>query len=1106
VPPESVDELPQILARIGRGERIAHYETTRIGKDGRRIQVSLTISPLTDAHGNIVGASTIARDITDRKRAEDEVRKEKDYTQSIIRSMADMLVVVSPDGTIVTVNETTCRSLGYLEEDLIGQPATLLFVEEEEEEEEDNPQLILSQHALPVKRTVLRRLVKQGSVRNIEKSLQTKGGDWIPVLLSGAVIRDDEGEIRGIVCVALDITERRRVEEALRASERFVQGILRAAPNLIYIYDLQDRCNVYTNRSSLDFLGYTPEDIRTMGPALFQTILHPDDANRVAQHHARLAMGDAEVFEIEYRMRHASGQWRWLRSCDVLFARSERGLARQILGFAEDITERKRAEDSLRESEERFRSLIESAPEAIFVQSAGRFDYLNPAACRLLGASRPEDLLGKKFMERMVPEYRDAIRERVRLQRATGMLSPLMEQEYLRLDGSRVPVETTAVSIRYPGEDAHLVFVRDITERKRAEEALRESEERFRRTFDQAPIGAAIVSLDYRFVRVNEAMCRITGYSAEELTTLTFRDITHPDDLAADLKQVRQLVNGAIDQYVTEKRYIRKSGDIVWGHLSVRLLRNATGQPLYFLPMVQDITERRQVDAALSESEERLRLASQSAGIGIWEWHPDTGDVHWSEHVPAVVGVPAAYFKGGNVKALDDLLHPDERPGFWKAFQEAIDSRSRFDREFRIVLPDGKTRWLENLAHMYYDDAGKPLKMIGTVTDITARKRAEEALRESEAKYRNLVETTHDLVWALDTDGRVTFINQAAEQVYGRLPKELLGHSFFDFIVPEEREKTRAGFQAAVAAGQGAQDAECEVLHADGTRRLLLAKSIILRDHQGRVVGFFGTSQDITERRQAEERLAALEIQLTHASRLATLGELAAGIAHEVNQPLCAIVNFAKACKNTASHEAPDLLQIREWCDSIAMAAARSGDIIRGMLGYARRHGSTRETVAIGQLVTDAMRLVRHETQTRKVALQQEMPGQGLAACVDPVQIHQVLVNLLRNAIEALGDTRPADRRVVVQARWVDGLVQVSVSDNGSGQPDAELPKMFEPFFTTKAQGLGMGLAISKTIIEDHGGRIWAEVNQSGGLTIHFTLPAGKDKPQDVPKQNGVCD
>ena len=186
------------------------------------------------------------------------------------------------------------------------------------------------------------------------------------------------------------------------------------------------------------------------------------------------------------------------------------------------------------------------------------------------------------------------------------------------------------------------------------------------------------------------------------------------------------------------------------------------------------------------------------------------------------------------------------------------------------------------------------------------------------------------------------------------------------------------------------------------------------------------------------------------------------------------------------------------------MAAARSGDIVRRMLTFARTGGARREKIAIRRLVDDAMLLVRYEAQSYKVELRQETPDQDLAVCVDPVQIHQVLVNLLRNAIESFGDALSADKHVAVQASRVDGLVRVSVSDNGPGQLEPELSKIFEPFFTTKPQGLGMGLAISKTIIEDHGGRIWAEANQGGGLTIHFTLPAGKDRPQHVPGPNDI--
>jgi two-component system sensor kinase FixL len=323
---------------------------------------------------------------------------------------------------------------------------------------------------------------------------------------------------------------------------------------------------------------------------------------------------------------------------------------------------------------------------------------------------------------------------------------------------------------------------------------------------------------------------------------------------------------------------------------------------------------------------------------------------------------------------------------------------------------------------------------------------------------------------------------------------EVIGRFLGEFLVPQQVDLFRQRFPVFKATG-ALKGAEFDMVRKDGEVITVAADGRIAYDEHGAFRRTHCVLQNITARKKDESRLAALQVQLTHASRLAALGELAAGLAHEVNQPLCTIVNFAKACKNAASGEAPDLSKICQWSDAIAMAAARSGDIVRRTLGFARSGGAVRETVAVGQIVDDAMLLVRHEAQSEKVALRQEMPDKGLAVCVAPAQIQQVLVNLLRNGIEAFGDTPSADRQVAVRARLVDGLVQVSVSDNGSGRPEAELPKIFEPFYTTKPQGLGLGLPISKTIIEDHGGRIWAEANQSGGLTIHFSLPAGKDKP-----------
>ena len=512
-----------------------------------------------------------------------------------------------------------------------------------------------------------------------------------------------------------------------------------------------------------------------------------------------------------------------------------------LVGIWSDITERKRAAAALLESEQRFRSLIESAPEAVFVQRGGRFLYLNPAACRLFGASRPEELIGMDFVERLAPEYHDHVRKRIRLQRESGAPAPLMEQEYLRLDGTRVPVETTAVFVRYEDHDAHIVFVRDITERKRTEQALRESERKFSTIFRVAPVGISITRpVDGRFMDFNDGFESITGYSRDDV------------------------------------------------------------------------------------------LGRTSVELGLW------------------------------------------------------------------VDPGDRNRML-------------------------AAVRREGRVRDFEAQVRGKSGDCRDLLFS-------------AEMV------ELRGEA-------------------------------CVVVVAS----------------------------DITDRKRAEEKLQQMLTQLAHVARLSTMGEMLAGVAHEVNQPLCTIVNFAKACKNLASREKPDLSQISQWSDAIAAAAAASGDIVRRMLGFARRGGATREAVSIGTLMDDAMLLVRYEARKKNVALQRDVPRAPMVVYADSTQIQQVLVNLLRNAIEALADSPPNNRRVVLKATPSGDDVRISVSDNGGGPSDLVMSKLFEPFVTTKPQGLGLGLSISKTIVEEHKGSIWAEANPGGGLSVHFTLPAGEQEHTNVP-------
>jgi PAS domain S-box-containing protein len=391
--------------------------------------------------------------------------------------------------------------------------------------------------------------------------------------------------------------------------------------------------------------------------------------------------------------------------------------------------------------------------------------------------------------------------------------------------------------------------------------------------------------------------------------------------------------------------------------------------------------------------------------------------------------------------------------------------------------------------------------IIQTVRGQEKEKEAARALRQSEEKYRRIVETANEGIWAIDPGQRTTYVNRQMASMLGYAPEEMLGRLMTDFMFSEDL----ADHNAQIEKRRQGADSQYErrFRRKDGSECWTHVSATGIRGSDGDFLGSFAMYVNVNRLKADEKRLSLMGQQLQHAVRLATLGELAAGIAHEVNQPLCAIVNYAKACGNASRHPTPDLAKIGEWSDSIAMAAARGGDVVRRLCGFARRTELRPCKIAIQQLVRDAALLVRFEAEARAVTLRTEMPQDDLLVVAQPVQIHQVLVNLLRNAIEAFGHCRPTGRRVVVDVRRLVDRVWISVEDNGPGLSETVSERLFEPFFTTKPEGLGLGLAISRTIVEEHGGQVLATSNHENGASFHFTLPIAKDALQDAFEQDG---
>ena len=476
----------------------------------------------------------------------------------------------------------------------------------------------------------------------------------------------------------------------------------------------------------------------------------------------------------------------------------------------------------------RTREVIELAPDAFFQADLdARFTDVNQAACRLLGYERDE-LIGKTIFDIIPAEDAD----RLRAVRADLLLPGRVntaEWTQKRKDGTFVPVE---VSSNILPDGRWQAFVRDISERKRIEQTLQESEERFRLTIDEAPIGMALVALDGRFVRVNRALCEIVGYSSAELTGLTFQAITHPDDLDADLALAGQLARGEIPRYQLGKRYIRKDGTIVDIQLSASILRSREGAPLYYIAQIEDITERKRAEAALKDSERRLTLALDSAQMGMWDLDLLTDTSVRSLRHDQIFGYSAAVPTWGAAVFMTHVV-PEDRDVAKQAFEKAFVS-DNFDMECRILWADKSIHWISAKGRVYRNPKGDPVRMMGTVLDITEHKRAEEALQRSEREFRELAESMPQIVWATRADGWNIYFNQQWVDYTGLTLEESYGEGWITPFHPDDRQRAWDAWQRATQH-RDTYSLECRLRRADGVYQWWLIRGVPLLSANGEI-------------------------------------------------------------------------------------------------------------------------------------------------------------------------------------------------------------------------------------------------------------------------------
>ena len=746
-----------------------------------------------------------------------------------------------------------------------------------------------------------------------------------------------------------------RSRTARSQSEEKFQLVFQTSPDSININRLSDGLYIDVNEGFTKLTGYTREDAIGKSSIDLKIWDNSHDMKRLVNG----LMTDGYVENIEARFRRKNGQVGiGLMSARVLKLNQED----TILSITRDITERKQAEVALRESEERHRQIVESSTDAILMRSGGFIIYANPSAVKLFRASHAGELLGKPYLDLVHPDDRPESIERIRKGMDEKWIAPPREHRILTLDGQVVLVESTGVPVQYQGQTQIFGVIRDITERKRTEEELREN---------------------LLFLRQTEKIGRICG----------------------------------------------------------------------------------------------------------WKANIKTDELKWTEGVYHIVEAPLGY-KPGLEEGLK-FYDTESIPVIKNALTRALEDGSPFVIQAKVITTTGKRLWAE-VRGLQQVVEGEKTSVVGTFQDITERKQVEEHLRETEKKYRELAESLPQVIFEVDLDGTLKYVNQTVYQLFGYTPEEIArGFNVLEAFIPEDRERVALDIMLNIQ-GQGLGRREYTAVRKDGTRFPAgVHANRILRGQTA--TGVRGILIDLTKTKRAEEEKKKLEIQLQQAQKMEAIGALAGGIAHDFNNILSAIIGYTELARLNDGAST-----IENELNQVLIAANRAKDLVKQILAFSRQTDEERMPVSVGMVVKEAIKFLRATIPTT-IEIKSRIDKNSGAVLANSVELHQIIMNLCTNAVHAIGDRggvlEVEVRNAEIEHAQINNFVElemgsyvlVSVKDTGYGMTPDVIKRIFDPYFTTKEKGVGtgLGLAVVHGIVKKSGGAIQVE-SEPGKWTIFY--------------------
>ncbi len=892
----------------------------------------------------------------------------------------------------------------------------------------------------------------------------------------------------------LSRTRQKNIEQTDDEDAQRFRTFVENANDIVYTLSL-DGVFTYVSPNWQDCLGVSAEEVcgKPFAPSV-----HPDDVHLCNDFLRDAAQGLVKRESVEYRVRHKDGSWRWhITKGSPIHDKDGRIVS--FVGIARDVTEQKNAEQALAESERKYRELFEGAPIGAYTSSwDGKALSCNTEMARILGAESPEEIL-RHYTDLRSKYYSNGKQrdEFIRLLRENGSVEGF-EFEALKIDGRKIWLNTRARLTLPKNEGSFEIvgFVVDITERKLAERALAESERKYRELFEGAPIGVFTTASNGNGIDCNPTMARLLGFESPRQAAEYYDDVASQHYVSKERREefLRLLkVNGSVEGFEYEGRAV--DGRKLWLCINARQASLLDDGSFKIEGFVTDITERKLAESAMTESEQKFRKLFERAPVCVFTTNSAGRFLNCNPATASIFGFASPEQLIKDTNSIDSQIYVNHlrRIEFLRLMRE---NGGVENFEFEAHAPGGLKIWLNMSASLVLRNKDGSFTIEGFATDITERKLA-EAERE---RLLSAIEQTGEIVLVTGSEGAIEYANPAFERITGYSRKEALGKKPSILKSGTQDDAFYGEMWRALTSGR-TWAGRLVNKRKDGTLYTEEATISPVRDDNGEIAHFVAVKHDITEHLRISEEKAKLEAQYQHAQKLESIGRLAGGVAHDLNNLLSPILGYGEMVLEDLDSDSPLKFSVAE----IVKAGGRARNLVGQLLAFSRKQVLEFKPVDLNKVLKKFEGLLR-STIREDVIFDIVTDASNPIIMGDSGQLEQVVMNLAVNAQDAMpgGGKLTIETRVTkldagytAQKQDVEpgDYIMLGVSDTGCGIDQDILDHIFEPFFTTKnkEEGTGLGLATVYGIVKQHGGHIWVYSEPGKGASFKVYFPVSRN-------------